>query len=160
MLYTCVLLLVQARNVKNVSVTAFYTAENEQPVQGWWKQHWTMFCCVHCSMLSRILFSIFTPDCGLIQALKCWTILLTRLNNVDGKTLFNNREQVVTLYLLILHVTLTRVIANTQWTLDWNDNLAAIFEAKLTLNRPSSSVPLFVGAVETICLGMYQDYCV
>ena len=23
--------------------------------------------------------------------------------------------------------------------LDWNDNLAAIFEAKLTLNRPSSS---------------------
>ena len=27
--------------------------------------------------------------------------------------------------------------------LDWNDNLAAIFEAKLTLNTPSSSVRLY-----------------
>ena len=27
--------------------------------------------------------------------------------------------------------------------LDWNDNLAAIFEAKLTFNRPSSSVPFY-----------------
>ena len=27
--------------------------------------------------------------------------------------------------------------------LNWNDNLAAIFEAKLTFNRPSSSVPVY-----------------
>ena len=27
--------------------------------------------------------------------------------------------------------------------LNWNDNLAAIFEAKLTFNRPSSSVPFY-----------------
>ena len=27
--------------------------------------------------------------------------------------------------------------------LDWNDNLAAVFDAKLTFNRPSSSVPFY-----------------
>ena len=27
--------------------------------------------------------------------------------------------------------------------LDWNDNLASIFEAKMTLNSPSSSVPYY-----------------
>ena len=43
--------------------------------------------------------------------------------------------------------------------LNWNDNLAAIFEAKLTFKRPSSSVPFYC-----ICrrgrhhfLGMYRD---
>ena len=25
--------------------------KNEQPVQGCWKQHWTMLCCPYCSML-------------------------------------------------------------------------------------------------------------
>ena len=36
--------------------------------------------------------------------------------------------------------------------LDWNDNLAAIFEAKLVINRLSSSFPsiVFVSAVDTI----------
>ena len=48
-----------------------------------------MLCCPHCSMLSTILFSIVTPDCGLIQAQQCWTILLTILNKVGRKTLFN-----------------------------------------------------------------------
>ena len=51
-----------------------YTRKNAQPVQGWWKQPWTMLCCPHCSMLSTILFSIVTPDCGLIQA-QHWRIL-------------------------------------------------------------------------------------
>ena len=43
--------------------------------------------------------------------------------------------------------------------LNWNDNLAAIFEAKLTFKRPSSSVPFYC-----ICrpgrhhfLEMYRD---
>ena len=39
-----------------------YTAKNAQVVQGWWKQHWTMLCCPHCSMLSTILFSIVEPE--------------------------------------------------------------------------------------------------
>ena len=47
-----------------------------------------MLCCPHFSMLSTILSSIVTPDCGLIQAQKCWTILLTTLNNVGSTTLF------------------------------------------------------------------------
>ena len=34
------------------------------------------------------LFSIVTPDCGLIQAQQCRTILLTTLNNVRSTTLF------------------------------------------------------------------------
>ena len=50
-------------------------------------------------MLSTILFSIVTPDCGLIQAQQCGTILLTTLNNVGSTTLFKavliNPEQVV-----------------------------------------------------------------
>ena len=39
------------------------------------------------------------------------------------------------------------------------DFLAAIFEAKLTFNRSSSSVPsiVFVGAVDTIFPRMYRD---
>ena len=32
---------------------------------------------------------------------------------------------------------------NMNSKLDWNGNLAAIFEAKLTFNRPSSSVPFY-----------------
>ena len=76
-----------------------YTHKNAQPVQGWWKQPWTMLRCPHCSMLSTILFSIVTPDCELIQAQQCWTILLTTLNNVGSTTLFKavfiNPEQVV-----------------------------------------------------------------
>ena len=68
-----------------------YTRKNAQPVQGWWKQPWTMLCCPHCSMLSTILFSSVTPDCELIQAQQCWTILLTTL----FKAVFINPEQVV-----------------------------------------------------------------
>ena len=43
--------------------------------------------------------------------------------------------------------------------LDWNDNFAAIFEAKLTFNglQVQSLSIVFVGAVDTIFLGMYQD---
>ena len=72
-----------------------YTRKNAQPVQGWW----TMLCCPRCSMLSTILFSIVTHDCGLIYAQQCWTILLTTLNNVGStglfKAVFINPEQVV-----------------------------------------------------------------
>ena len=53
-----------------IIVIAVYTAKNKQPVQAWWKQHWTMFCCPHCSRLSTI------PDCRLFQAQQlvqyCW----------------------------------------------------------------------------------------
>ena len=38
-----------------------YTAKIAQPLQGCWKQHWTMFCCQHCLMLSIVLFSIVEP---------------------------------------------------------------------------------------------------
>ena len=40
--------------------------------------------------------------------------------------------------------------------LNWNDNLAAIFEAKLTFKGLQVQSPsiVFVGAVDTICLGM------
>ena len=58
-----------------------------------------MLCCPHCSMLSTILFSIVTPDCGLIHDHQYWTILLTTINNVGSTTLFKavfiNPEQVV-----------------------------------------------------------------
>ena len=40
-------------------------------------------------MLSTILFSIVTPDCGLIQAQQYCSILLTTMNNVGSKTLNN-----------------------------------------------------------------------
>ena len=50
--------------------------KNAQVVLAWWKQHWTMFRCQHCSRLSAILFNIVTPDCMLIQAHQrvqyCW----------------------------------------------------------------------------------------
>ena len=36
-------------------VNCRYTAKIAEPVQGCWKQHWTMFCCTHCSTLSTIL---------------------------------------------------------------------------------------------------------
>ena len=85
------------------------TAKIAQPVQACWKQHWTMFCCPHFSMLITILFSIVTPDCKLIQAQQCWTILLTILNNVGGKTLFNalfnSPEQVVRFLLCLANCT-------------------------------------------------------
>ena len=45
-----------------------------------------MFCCPHCSQLSTILNNIVTPDAGS-------TILLTSVNNVGSKTLFNPIEQ-------------------------------------------------------------------
>ena len=73
-------------NLMKFSNHVQYTAKNAQPVQGWWKQPCTMLCCPHCSMLSTILFSIVTPDCGLMQAQQCWTILLTTLNNVGSTT--------------------------------------------------------------------------
>ena len=65
-----------------------------------------MLWCPHCSMLSTILFSIGTPDCGLIQAQQYWTILLTIFIvdniNVGSTTLFKavfiNPEQVVRFY--------------------------------------------------------------
>ena len=43
--------------------------------------------------------------------------------------------------------------------LDWSDNLAAIFEAKLTLTDPQVQSPsfVFVGAVDTNFLGIYRD---
>ena len=53
-----------------------------------------------------VLFSIVTPDCGLIQTQQCWTILLATLNNVGSTTLFtavfSNPEQVVRFLLCIL----------------------------------------------------------
>ena len=56
--------------------TSIYTAKNAQPVLAWWKQHWTMLCCPHCSKLSTILFNIVKPGCRLIQAHQlgqyCW----------------------------------------------------------------------------------------
>ena len=61
-----------------------------------------MMWCPHCSMLSTILFSIGTPDCGPIQTQQYGTILLTTLNNVGSTTLFKavfiNPEQVVRFY--------------------------------------------------------------
>ena len=66
----------------STTLPSMYTRKNAQPVEGWWKQPWTMLCCPHCSMLSTILFSTVTLDCGLIHARQCWTILLTTLNNV------------------------------------------------------------------------------
>ena len=42
--------------------------KNDERVQDWWKQNWTMLCFPHCSMLSTILFSIVTPGCGLNNA--------------------------------------------------------------------------------------------
>ena len=47
--------------------------------------------------------------------------------------------------------------------LDWNDNLDAIFEAKLTFNyawtglQVQSPSIVFVDAVDTIFLGMYRN---
>ena len=59
-----------------VGVPVYYTAKNAQPVLAWWKQHWTMLCCPHCSRLLTILFNIVTPDCRFIQAHQlvqyCW----------------------------------------------------------------------------------------
>ena len=53
----------------------------------------------HCSMLSTILFSIVTPDCGLIHAQQHCSILLTTRNNVAPTTLlhpvFNNLLQLI-----------------------------------------------------------------
>ena len=53
-----------------------YTAKSAQPVLAWWKQHWAILCCPHCSSLSTILFNIVTPDCRTIQAHQlvqyCW----------------------------------------------------------------------------------------
>ena len=94
-----VFMRVFGRKTYRCSCVPAHTRKNAQPVQGWWKQPWTMLCCPHCSMLSTILFSIVTPDCRLIQAQQCWTILLTTLNNVGSTTLFTavfiNPEQVV-----------------------------------------------------------------
>lgn len=51
-----------------------YTAKiNEQPLQGFWKREWAMFCCKHCSMLSlvdNILFicSFYHLENGAIKA--------------------------------------------------------------------------------------------
>ena len=77
-----------------------YTRKNAQPVQGWWKQPWTMLCCPHCSMLSTILFSIVTPDCGLIQA-QHWRILSKsryyKEGNVQSKKCQANRRWFVSI---------------------------------------------------------------
>ena len=63
-------------NINSLSGNMSDTAKNAQPVLAWWKQHWTMLCCPHCSRLSTILFNIVTPDCRLIQAHRlvqyCW----------------------------------------------------------------------------------------
>ena len=65
-----------------------------------------MFSCQQCSMLSTVLFSVVTPHRRLIQAQLCRTVLLTTLNNVGSKTLFNavfnNPEQVVRFLLCTL----------------------------------------------------------
>ena len=74
-------------SITYVNVVNWYivapTRKNAEPVQGWWKQAWTMLCCPQCSMLSTILFSIVTPDCELIQAQQCWTILLIIVDNIE-----------------------------------------------------------------------------
>ena len=67
-----------------------YTAKSAQYVQDCWKQMPTgLVCCKHCVMLSTILFSIVTPDCGLIQAQKYCSILVTTKNNVASTTLLH-----------------------------------------------------------------------
>ena len=47
-----------------------------------------------------------------------------------------------------------KVILSDLW-ITWNDNLNAIFEAKLTFKFQSFS--LFVGGISTILQGMYGD---
>ena len=49
---------------------------------------------------------------------------------------------------------LNEVAVNSK--LDWNDNLAAIFEAKLVINQVQSFSTVSLGAVDTNLLGMYQ----
>ena len=57
-------------------------------------------------MLSTILFSVVTPDCGLDSGPSTCSVLLTTLNNLGSKTLFNavliRPEQVVYFLLCIL----------------------------------------------------------
>ena len=48
-----------------------------------------MLCCPYCSMLSTILFSIVTPNCGLDSGSTTCSVLLTTLNNVGSTALFN-----------------------------------------------------------------------
>ena len=114
---------------------------------------WTMLCCPHCSMLSTVLFSIFTPDRRLIQAQQCWTILLTTLNNVGSTTLlkavFINPEQVVRflpctpraffVVCLVRHVTHSSFF--TVNLMDYND---VIHKERLWGNRPFIVMPMKV----------------
>ena len=69
-----------------------------------------MFWWPYILMLSTSLFSVVTPDRGLIQAQQYCSILLITLKNAGSKTLFSlvfiNPEQVVHFWLcsLCLHV--------------------------------------------------------
>ena len=48
-----------------------YTAENDDLLRLMKTECNIVVLSVHCSQLSTILFSIVTPDCGLIQAQQC-----------------------------------------------------------------------------------------
>ena len=83
-------------------------------IRSCWKPDATTLLGQHCSMLSTILFSIVTPDCGLLQAQQYCSILLTTRNNVAPTTLlppvFNNP-----LELIIFR----RIIRTGRWSCGW-----------------------------------------
>ena len=61
------------KTICKIGLHVYTNSKNRTPVQGCWKQHWTMFCCQHCTMLSTILFSIVISDLSLNNAKKyCW----------------------------------------------------------------------------------------
>ena len=70
-------------------------------------------------MLSTIFFRIVIPDCETIQAQHSSAILLTTLNNVGSKTLFNAVSS--TLNRLFVFCCVGRV--NVSLLLSWDQNL-------------------------------------
>ena len=62
------------------------------------------------------------------------------INKLPGKLLLNNRRPGYDVGSKRRHLVCQPVNSK----LDWNDILAAIFEAKKTFNRPSNSVPLLL----------------
>ena len=94
--------------------------------------------CSHCSELSKILNNIVELKSGVTAH------TVDNYEKIGSTTLFNA----------------------VNFKLEWNNSLAPIFEAKLTLNRPynrpsteqvQSLSIVFVGAVDTLFLGMYRD---